>query len=141
MTLVSACVCCLFLCWHMCCESRHGFGLYCFWLLSFYKLYLGKRLSISFQYVCVDVVIVSSLLSLLIVYHYLSVTGTVFLKHIEVCNAGQEFVNGWGICFWLLALYLLELSCSVWKFMLSMALILCFLLCFLFCLIDCHSVA
>ena len=23
----------------------------------------------------------------------------VFLKQIEVCNTGQEFVNGWVICF------------------------------------------
>ena len=29
------------------------FAPYCFWNFSLYKLYLGKRLSISFQYVCV----------------------------------------------------------------------------------------
>ena len=45
----------VFLCWCIYCESGHGFGFYCSVLLSFYKFYLGTRLSISFQYVSVDV--------------------------------------------------------------------------------------
>ena len=56
-------------------------------------------MSQSYLVLFVVVVIVSSLLSLLIVDSYLLVTGTVFLKQIEVCNVGENFVHMWRICF------------------------------------------
>ena len=79
------------------CESRHGFGLYGFFtcviswrrVRRFHFKMLGLVVSI---FVCgvvgVVCVVVSSLLSLSIVYSYLLVTGTVFLKQIQIGNAG-----------------------------------------------------
>ena len=68
---------------------------------------LGTRLSISFQYVSVDVSILFGvvrgcchrLFVAVTVDSYLLVTGTVFLKQIEVCNVGENFVHMWRICF------------------------------------------
>ena len=57
-------------------------------------------------------------------------TGTAFLKQIEVCNAGQEFVNGWGICFLVVGAVFVGVVWFSLEVMLSMALILCFLLFF-----------
>ena len=68
-------------------------------------------------------------------------TGTVFLKQIEVCNAGQEFVNGWGICFLVVGAVFVGVvwfSLEVHAFHgVDSVLVVVFLL----CLIDCHSVA
>ena len=55
-----------------------------------------------FGVVGVVVDVVASLLSLSMMYSYLLlVTGTVFLKQIQVCNVGKEFVHEW-FAFWLL---------------------------------------
>ena len=89
----------------------------------------------------VVVVIVSSLLSLLIVYSYLLVTGTVFVKQIQVCNAGSDFVHEWRICFLVVGDLFVGF---VWF---SLEVHAChgvdyqFFCCFFLCLIVCHSVA
>ena len=96
MTLVSACVCCLF--YIGACFVNLGMALdYSFLFFSFYnfiprsicRFHLHMLVLMSKSHLVLFVVVVSvfSLLSLLIVYYYLLVTGTVFLKQI-VCNAG-----------------------------------------------------
>ena len=76
----------------------HGLGLYVLALCKccclrrvcrFHFKMLVLLISIFvFGVVGVVVVVVSWLLSLSIVYSYLLVTGTVFLKQVQVCNAG-----------------------------------------------------
>ena len=53
-----------------------------------------------------------------------------FSSRLKFAMPDKSLWTGGGFPFWSFVLYLLELSGSVWKFMLSMALILCFLLFF-----------
>ena len=54
----------------------------------YFKMLVLTVSLLAFVVVGVVGVIVPSLLSLSIVYSYLFVTGTVFFKHVQVCNAG-----------------------------------------------------
>ena len=58
-----------------------------------------------------------------------------------VCNAGKEFVNGWGICFLVVGavfvgVVLFSLEVHAFHGVDSVLFVV-----FLYCLIDCHSVA
>ena len=59
----------------------------------------------------VVVVVVPWLLSLSVVHLYLLVTGTFFLKQVQVGNVGWEFVHGWRISFFVLGTLFVGFVC------------------------------
>ena len=91
-----------------------------------------------FSVVAVLVVAVVSSLSLSIVYSYLFATGTVILNQIQVCSAWRIRVCARvdGLRF-VVSLVVRGFVRLVWKFMLSMALIVCF--CCMSVLFHCFS--
>ena len=85
------------------------------------------------------VVVVVWLLSLPMVYSYLLVKSMFCFKQIQVCNVGSEFVHRWMLCLLGVGHVTLDSSDSVWRFMLSMTLIIVFK--FVCVFIVCYSVA
>ena len=83
------------------CETEHGFGLSCVLFFVTRVIFLIRVCRVRFRMLVLLVsifvfgvvgvvgVVAPSFLSLSIVYSYLLVTGTAFLKQIQVCNAGH----------------------------------------------------